>query len=36
MRELTNRRAERGVLDGLVGAVCAGEKRVLVVHGEAG
>ncbi len=36
MRELTDRRAERGVLDGLVQAVRAGESRVLVVHGEAG
>ena len=36
MRELTDRRAERGVLDGLVEAVRAGESRVLVVHGEAG
>jgi DNA-binding CsgD family transcriptional regulator len=36
VRELTDRRAERGVLDGLVQAVRAGESRVLVVHGEAG
>ena len=36
MRELTDRRAECGVLDGLVEAVLAGESRVLVVHGEAG
>ena len=36
MRELTDRRAECGVLDGLVEAVHAGESRVLVVHGEAG
>ena len=36
MRELTDRRAECGVLDGLVEAVRAGESRVLVVHGEAG
>ena len=36
MRELTDRRAERGVLDGLVQAVRAGESRVLVLHGEAG
>ena len=36
MRGLTDRRAERGVLDGLVEAVCAGESRVLVVHGEPG
>jgi DNA-binding CsgD family transcriptional regulator len=36
VRELTDRRAERGVLDGLVQAVCAGESRVLVVHGEVG
>ena len=36
MRELTDRRAERGVLDGLVQAVRAGESRVLVVHGEPG
>ncbi len=34
--ELTDRRAERGVLDGLVEAVRAGENRVLVVHGEPG
>ena len=36
MHELTDRRAECGVLDGLVEAVRAGESRVLVVHGEAG
>jgi DNA-binding CsgD family transcriptional regulator len=36
VRELTDRRAERGVLDGLVEALRAGESRVLVVHGEAG
>jgi DNA-binding CsgD family transcriptional regulator len=36
VRELTDRRAECGVLEGLVEAVCAGESRVLVVHGEAG
>jgi Sugar (and other) transporter/AAA ATPase domain len=36
VRELTDRRAECGVLDGLVEAVRAGESRVLVVHGEAG
>ena len=36
MRELTDRRTECGVLDGLVEAVLAGESRVLVVHGEAG
>jgi DNA-binding CsgD family transcriptional regulator len=36
VRELTDRRAECGVLDGLVEAVHAGESRVLVVHGEAG
>jgi DNA-binding CsgD family transcriptional regulator len=33
---LTGRRAERGVLDGLLAAVQAGESRALVVHGEAG
>src|SRR5271169_6530442 len=33
---LTNRRAERGVLDQLVGAVRAGGSRVLVVRGEPG
>ena len=33
---LTGRRAERGVLDGLLAAVRAGESRVLVVHGEPG
>jgi DNA-binding CsgD family transcriptional regulator len=36
VRKLTDRRAECGVLDGLVEAVLAGESRVLVVHGEAG
>ena len=36
MRGLTDRHAERGVLDGLVEAVGAGESRVLVVHGEPG
>src|ERR1700732_1307444 len=36
MRKLTDRYSERGVLDGLVEAVGAGESRVLVVHGEAG
>jgi hypothetical protein len=36
VRGLTDRRAERGVLDGLVEAVRAGESRVLVVHGEPG
>jgi hypothetical protein len=35
VRELTDRRAERGMLDGLVEAVRAGESRVLVVHGRA-
>jgi DNA-binding CsgD family transcriptional regulator len=34
--ELTDRRAEREVLDRLVEAVRAGESRALVVHGEAG
>lgn len=34
--ELTGRRAECNVLDGLVEAVRAGESRALVVHGEAG
>jgi len=33
---LTGRRAECGVLDGLLAAVRAGESRVLVVHGEPG
>jgi DNA-binding CsgD family transcriptional regulator len=33
---LTDRRAERGLLDQLVSAVRAGESRVLVVHGEPG
>jgi DNA-binding CsgD family transcriptional regulator len=33
---LTGRRAERGVLDGLLAAVRAGESRVLVLHGEPG
>ena len=36
MRGLTDRRAERGVLDGLAEAVRAGQSRVLVVHGEPG
>ena len=36
MRGLTDRRAERGVLGGLVEAVRAGESRALVVHGEPG
>jgi DNA-binding CsgD family transcriptional regulator len=36
VRGLTDRRAECGVLDRLVEAVCAGESRVLVVHGEPG
>jgi DNA-binding CsgD family transcriptional regulator len=36
VRGLTDRHAERGVLDGLVEAVRAGESRVLVVHGEPG
>jgi DNA-binding CsgD family transcriptional regulator len=36
VRGLTDRRAECGVLDGLVETVCAGESRVLVVHGEPG
>ena len=36
MRGLTDRRAECGVLDGLVEAVRAGESRVLVVRGEPG
>jgi AAA ATPase domain len=36
VRELIDRRAECGVLDGLAEAVRAGESRVLVVHGEAG
>jgi predicted ATPase len=34
--ELTDRRAERGVLDRLIEAVRAGESRALVLHGEAG
>jgi DNA-binding CsgD family transcriptional regulator len=34
--ELTDRRAECGVLDGLLDAVRAGKSRALVVHGEAG
>ena len=36
MRGLTDRRAERGVLDGLAEAARAGDSRVLVVHGEPG
>jgi DNA-binding CsgD family transcriptional regulator len=36
VRELTDRRAECGMLDGLVEAVRTGDSRVLVVHGEAG
>jgi predicted ATPase len=36
VRGLTDRRAERGVLDGLAEAMCAGESRVLLVHGEQG
>jgi len=36
VRGLTDRRAERGVLDGLVEAMRAGESRALVVHGEPG
>jgi hypothetical protein len=36
VRGLMDRRAERGVLDGLVETVCTGESRVLVVHGEPG
>jgi DNA-binding CsgD family transcriptional regulator len=34
--ELTDRRAERGVLDRLIEAVRAGESQALVLHGEAG
>jgi len=34
--ELTDRRAERDVLDRLVAAVRAGESRALVLHGEPG
>jgi DNA-binding CsgD family transcriptional regulator len=34
--ELTNRRAERGLLDRLIEAVRAGESRAMVLHGEAG
>jgi len=34
--ELTDRRAERGVLDQVINAVRAGESRVLVVHGDPG
>lgn len=34
--ELVGRRAECEVLDQLVEAVCAGESRALVIHGEAG
>jgi hypothetical protein len=33
---LAGRRAECGVLDGLLAAVRAGESRVLLVHGEPG
>jgi DNA-binding CsgD family transcriptional regulator len=33
---LINRQAERGMLDGLVEAVCAGQSRALVVCGELG
>jgi hypothetical protein len=33
---LVDRRAERGILDGLVEAVCARESRALVVCGEPG
>jgi len=33
---LVDRRGERGILDGLVGAVCARESRALVVCGEPG
>src|SRR6202046_1757708 len=33
---LTDRRGERGMLDQLIGAVRAGESRVLVVRGEPG
>jgi hypothetical protein len=36
VRGLTDRRAERGVLDGLAEAMCAGESRVLLVRGEPG
>ena len=35
-QELTGRRSECTVLDGLIDAVRAGESRVLVVHGEPG
>jgi len=34
--ELTDRRAERGVLDRLIEAVRAGQSHALVLHGEAG
>ena len=34
--ELTGRRVECGVLDQLIGAVCAGESRALLVHGAPG
>jgi replication-associated recombination protein RarA len=34
--ELTDRRAERGVLDRLIEAVRAGESQALVLHGEGG
>jgi integrase len=33
---LTGRRSERGVLDGLLAVVRAGESRALVMHGEPG
>jgi predicted ATPase len=36
VRGLADRRAECGVLDELVEAVCAGASRVLAVHGEPG
>ncbi len=34
--ELTDRHAECGVLDQVIGAVRSGESRALVLHGEAG
>jgi predicted ATPase len=34
--KLVDRRAERGMLDRLVEAVCAGQSRVLVLCGEPG